>query len=163
MRIEASGLRAVVGGREVLRGLEFRAEAGELTAIVGPNGAGKTSLLRALAGLLAPTAGMVRLGGRPLGDFGARGRAHSIAYLPQERVVHWALSARAVVALGRLPHQGLGAGESPADARAIAAALAAMDVGHLANRPRARHVRRRAGARPDCPGSGAGGPGAARR
>jgi iron complex transport system ATP-binding protein len=39
------------------------------------------------------------------------------------------------VALGRLPHQPLGAGESPADTRAIEAAIAAMDIGHLAERP----------------------------
>ena len=58
-----------------------------------------------------------------------------LAYLPQERIVNWALSARAVVALGRLPHQPIGVGESVSDARAIEAALAAMDVGHLASRP----------------------------
>jgi iron complex transport system ATP-binding protein len=39
------------------------------------------------------------------------------------------------VALGRLPHQPIGVGESASDARAIEAALAAMDVGHLASRP----------------------------
>jgi iron complex transport system ATP-binding protein len=49
--------------------------------------------------------------------------------------VHWALAARAVVALGRLPYRPLGAGESAADAAAIDAALAAMDVAHLAERP----------------------------
>jgi iron complex transport system ATP-binding protein len=135
MRIEASGLRATLGKREALRGLDFRAEAGELTAIVGPNGAGKTTLLRTLSGLLPPAAGVVMLAGRPLGDWAPPMRARTIAYLPQERIVHWALSARAVVALGRLPHQPVGAGESLADAAAIEAALAAMDVTHLATRP----------------------------
>jgi iron complex transport system ATP-binding protein len=38
------------------------------------------------------------------------------------------------VALGRIPHRPVGAGESAADARAVAAALAAMDVTHLADR-----------------------------
>ncbi len=49
--------------------------------------------------------------------------------------MHWALTARAVVALGRLPYRPPGAGESAADAAAIDAALAAMDVAHLADRP----------------------------
>jgi iron complex transport system ATP-binding protein len=40
-----------------------------------------------------------------------------------------------VVALGRLPYQPMGAGESEADALAVAAALSAMDVTHLADRP----------------------------
>ena len=66
---------------------------------------------------------------------GRRSVARVLAYLPQERTVHWALTARAVVALGRLPYQPMGAGESAADARAIAAALVAMDVAHLAARP----------------------------
>jgi len=135
MRIEANALRATLKRREVLHGVDLRAEPGELTAVVGPNGAGKTTLLRALAGLLPATAGFVTLSGRPLGEWPPRMRARVLAYLPQERIVNWALSARAVVALGRLPHQPIGVGESVSDARAIEAALAAMDVGHLASRP----------------------------
>src|SRR5262249_13317369 len=79
--------------------------------------------------------GSLLLDGRALGDWRPLARARSLAYLPQERTTHWALSARAVVALGRLPHQPMGAGESPTDTRAIDAALAAMDIGHLAGRP----------------------------
>ena len=41
-----------LGSREVLRGLDFAAHAGEMTAVIGPNGAGKTTLLKVLAGLL---------------------------------------------------------------------------------------------------------------
>jgi iron complex transport system ATP-binding protein len=65
-----------------------------------------------------------------------RGRlARTLAYLPQERLVHWGLTARAVVALGRLPYQPFGMGESAADRAAVDAALAAMDSVHLAHRP----------------------------
>ena len=135
MRIEAHGLHVRLGRREVLRGLDFVAHPGEMTAVIGPNGAGKTTLLKALAGLLAPSAGTVSLQGSALAGWLPRARARALAYLPQERITHWALSARALVALGRLPHQPLGASESPADGRAIDAALAAMDIGHLAARP----------------------------
>ena len=135
MRIEARGLHVRLGHREVLRGLDFVAHAGEMTAVIGPNGAGKTTLLKALAGLVVPSAGTVSLRGSALAGWLPRARARALAYLPQERITHWALSARAVVALGRLPHQPMGASESPADRRAIDAALAAMDISHLAERP----------------------------
>jgi iron complex transport system ATP-binding protein len=135
MRIEARRLAVALGRRMVLSALDFAAEPGELTAIIGPNGAGKSTLLRTLAGLLLPSTGSVAIDGRPLAQWPRPTLARTLAYLPQSRLVHWALNARAVVALGRLPYQPPGAGESPADARAIAAALAAMDVSHLADRP----------------------------
>jgi ATPase subunit of ABC transporter with duplicated ATPase domains len=44
---------------EVLRKLTFGVEAGERVAVIGPNGVGKTTLMRCLAGELAPTAGRI--------------------------------------------------------------------------------------------------------
>jgi iron complex transport system ATP-binding protein len=135
MRLEAHNLHVRLKAREVLTGLDFTAQAGELTAVIGPNGAGKTTLLRALAGLLPVATGAASLDGRAVAEWPQRELARALAYLPQDRIVHWALTARAVVALGRLPYRPMGAGESAADARAIDAALAAMDVAHLQGRP----------------------------
>jgi iron complex transport system ATP-binding protein len=135
MRLEARNLHVRLGARPVLAGLDFAARPREMTAVIGPNGAGKTTLLRVLAGLLPAAAGAASLDGRPVAQWPAQELARALAYLPQERLVHWALSARRVVALGRLPYQPLGAGESTADTQAIDAALAAMDVTHLQGRP----------------------------
>ena len=135
MRIEARGLQVALGAREVLAGVDVSAHAGEVTAVIGPNGAGKTTLLRAVAGLVPVSAGTVTVDGRALAEWQPQTLARALAYLPQERVVHWSLSARAVVALGRLPYRPMGAGESAADRDAISAALATMEAGHLADRP----------------------------
>jgi iron complex transport system ATP-binding protein len=135
MKVEARQVTVVLKGREVLAGVDFLGHAGELTALIGPNGAGKSTLLRVLAGLLVPSGGDAFLDGRALGAWAPHARARSLAYLPQDRTVHWALKVRGVVALGRLPHQSLGAGASQADAAAIDAALAACDIADLADRP----------------------------
>src|SRR3972149_2081554 len=63
MRLSASGLACIRGGREVFAGLAFAIAAGELLMVTGPNGAGKTTLLRLIAGLLRPSAGRLDLTG----------------------------------------------------------------------------------------------------
>jgi heme exporter protein A len=56
-------VRCVRGGREVFSSLDFEAKAGETLAVIGPNGSGKTSLLRLIAGVLAPAGGSIALEG----------------------------------------------------------------------------------------------------
>ena len=70
--IKASGLAVSFGGAPVLRDVHFRIDPGEVVTIVGPNGAGKTVLLRALLGILPPSAGRVR-----------RRKGLRVGYVPQ--------------------------------------------------------------------------------
>lgn len=63
MRLSGREVRCVRGGREVFSGLSFDAASGEALAVVGPNGSGKTSLLRLIAGVLAPAGGSIVLEG----------------------------------------------------------------------------------------------------
>ncbi len=109
-----------------LDGVTATFEPGRITAICGPNGAGKSTLLQCLAGLLGPESGEVLLDGAPLPH--ARERARRIGYLPQTGEIAWDLSVAGLTALGRLPHGDRGETH-------VAAALAALDLTHLAERP----------------------------
>ncbi len=53
---------------QVLRGVDVEVAPGEITLLVGPSGCGKTTLISIVAGLLAPTAGDIRIFDQPLGD-----------------------------------------------------------------------------------------------
>jgi heme exporter protein A len=64
MRLWGREIRCVRGGREVFSALTFEVQAGEALAVTGRNGSGKTSLLRLIAGLLAPAGGAIDLDGR---------------------------------------------------------------------------------------------------
>ena len=134
MTLATHDLDVRLGGRRVIEGMAANVAPGEILAVAGPNGAGKSTLLKAMAGLLAPAAGTVSLDGAPIQVFDRRALGRAVAYLPQERVVHWPVSVRTVVALGRLPHRSAFAAESAADREAIAAAMRAMDVEVFAER-----------------------------
>jgi iron complex transport system ATP-binding protein len=134
MKFEITNVTLMRGARPVLEGATAKIPEGRLTVVIGPNGAGKSTLLRALAGLLTPLSGRLTVDDRPMAALGMAARARAIAFVAQERVVHWPLPVRTLVGLGRLPHRAAGAAESGNDALAIEAALAAMDVAHLAAR-----------------------------
>jgi branched-chain amino acid transport system ATP-binding protein len=61
--LEVSGLRVSYGGINAVKGIDISVKGGEMVALIGANGAGKTTTLKALTGLLHPTAGGVRYNG----------------------------------------------------------------------------------------------------
>ncbi|MEU1863300.1 heme ABC transporter ATP-binding protein [Streptomyces gardneri] len=130
---EAVGLRVALGGRAVLDGVGIGVRAGEVLALVGPNGAGKSTLLAALAADLAPSAGEVRIGGRPAGDWSAGELALRRAVLPQAAALTFPFPVAEVVRMGRAPWAGTEREDE--DEAAVAAAMAATEVEAFAGRP----------------------------
>ena len=108
--------------------------AGERIAIVGANGAGKTTLLRAIAGLI-PSTGTLEVFGRAVGDWPARERARHIALVRQQSDLAVDFTAREIVALGRSPWRGWTERLAETDRLQVEAALDAVDLGALADRP----------------------------
>ncbi len=114
---------------------------GETLALLGPNGSGKSTMLQAIAGLLAPQHGSVRVNGRTLTRVGAPGRdgERRIAVAPHERNIGLLGQDPLLFPhLSALENVGFGArarGESAAQARGKAAAwLEAVDLVGFENR-----------------------------
>ena len=86
--------------------LDLDVPAGTITAVVGPNGSGKTTTLRALAGLVRPTGGSIRLGDRILDDdtvhVAARDRGIGVVF--QDYLLFPHLTAAENIAFGPIAH-----------------------------------------------------------
>ena len=70
--LEIIGLEKHFLGCHALRGVDMAVPAGQIAGLLGPNASGKTTLLKAVAGLLQPSAGQVRYGGGAAPGPGAR-------------------------------------------------------------------------------------------
>ncbi|MDB5508642.1 MAG: ccmA [Hyphomicrobiales bacterium] len=94
-RLIAEDLSLERGGRKLLAHVDLALESGQALAITGANGAGKSTMLRALAGLLPPAQGRVRLVGAP--DEDVASHAHYVGHLDaskptltaRENLVFW--------------------------------------------------------------------------
>jgi len=79
-------LSTAYGRVEALKGVSLSVGEGQIVALLGANGAGKTTMLKSVAGLLAPRSGAIELWGRPLiGLSPAKVVKRGISLVPQER------------------------------------------------------------------------------
>ena len=101
MRLAVAGLRVRYGQQEVVRGVDLDVGPGEVVALLGANGAGKTTTLRAVSGLLRPSAGEIRLGETRLDRLPAHEVvAAGVAHVPEGRRVFARLSVEDNLEMG---------------------------------------------------------------
>lgn len=83
--LELVGVRKSYGPIEILHGIDFALRAGEVHALIGENGAGKSTIMKILGGFIPPSAGEVRLDGRPAPYVsGAQAEAQGVVVIHQE-------------------------------------------------------------------------------
>lgn len=133
--IETRNIHVSLGDHAAVCDASVRIDAGEMVGFIGPNGAGKTSLLRAILRLAQASSGQILLDGADITADPVHAHARDIAYLPQGQNVAWPLTARRLVALGRVPHRTTWSDLSEADDAAIDQALQATDTVSFAERP----------------------------
>lgn len=95
MRIRAENLQKRYKGRQVVRGVSYTVNTGEIVGLLGPNGAGKTTSFYMTVGLVRPNGGQVFLDDQDVTRWPMFKRARAgIGYLPQETSVFRKLSVR---------------------------------------------------------------------
>ena len=126
--LECRGLTISIGGRELVRELNFSAAAGSFTAVLGCNGAGKTLTMHALAGLRLPSSGEVRIAGKTPAQWPRRELARKLSLLMQATDDPFPATVLETVLIGRHPHLQLWQWETPQDRQIAQRALAALDL-----------------------------------
>ncbi len=111
----------------VLDDITFTIEAGDFVGIIGPNGSGKTTLVRLMLGLIAPTAGSIRLFGTSPAAFR---EWRKIGYVPQRTMLDPGLPVRVdeVVSTGLVASRALFGGGGRDARRRLGDALALVGM-----------------------------------
>ncbi|CAA9532728.1 MAG: Manganese ABC transporter, ATP-binding protein SitB [uncultured Thermomicrobiales bacterium] len=128
-RLETEDLGVHFGARSALEAVSIRLDPAETVGLVGPNGAGKSTLLKALAGMLPPSHGVVRLDGVLV-----RRPNPAVVYVPQRTGVDWSfpVSVLDVVLMGQLRRRTRFLGFGAADREAAVAALERVGMDRFA-------------------------------
>ncbi len=99
--LEVRGLKVAYGGINAVKGIDLAVRTGELVALIGANGAGKTTTLKALCGLLKPTAGSVHYDGQDITGTPAFALVQrGLALVPEGRGVFARLTVEENLAMG---------------------------------------------------------------
>jgi ABC-2 type transport system ATP-binding protein len=102
--IQVEGLVKRYGRVAAVDGVTFRVAAGEVVALLGPNGAGKSTTIRAMTGLLRPSAGAVSICGHDMATDGVAAKRR-FGFVPDRPYLYPKLSGRELLRfLGRLRH-----------------------------------------------------------
>ena len=86
---------------QILKGVDFTAQTGKLTALIGTNGAGKSTLLKTIMGILKGK-GEIFVNGKPVSEYSNKDFSSTVSYLSQDNDCRVNLTVFEVVMLGRM-------------------------------------------------------------
>lgn len=134
MEIRTDDLHAMLGGTEILHGIDFTAGDRSLVGVIGPNGSGKSTLLKCIYRVLKPSEGAVFVDGQPLSEYRVRDSAKKIAVLAQHNFYNFEFTVQDVVLMGRAPHKRALERDSAADFKIVHEAMERVGVASLRDR-----------------------------
>src|SRR5260370_11545621 len=120
MTLAVEGLRAAYGEIEVLHGVSLAVEKGEIIAVLGANGGGRSTTIKAIMGLVKPSAGRILLDGRDLSGQAAHLAARAgIALVPEGRKIFKKMTVEENLQVGGVVRTGAEVREQLADVYAL--------------------------------------------
>jgi len=135
VRLSAEGVSLSYGRRVVVDDVTLEVASGEFCVIVGPNASGKSTLLRGLARVMRPDAGVIRLGDDDIASLDSREVARRLAILPQMQQFDIDLVVEELVWRGRTPHHRPFRPATERDQEAVERALELTGLDDLRERP----------------------------
>lgn len=119
---------------EVLHGISFEVNRGDLLFLLGPNGSGKTTLFKCLLGLYRPRAGRILVEGEDIHAISATALAKKMAYIPQAHNPSFNYTVTDAVLMGRTAYLKGNSAPGPEDREVAAAAMEKLGISHLADK-----------------------------
>lgn len=135
MLLELQSVHGGYGKKEIIKGVDFHADHGDIVCLAGPNGCGKTTLFRLILGSLPLSDGHIFIDGTDIQTLSPKERANLIAYIPQYHTPIFSYTALEVVIMGRASHFSAFKMPKSIDRQAAFHALEKVNALHLANRP----------------------------
>jgi putative spermidine/putrescine transport system ATP-binding protein len=103
--LQISGVDHSYDGKQVLHAVDFHVPDGKVVALLGPSGCGKSTILRAIAGLIAPTRGRIVLNGRDLTRLTVRHRRLGMVFQNFALFAHMTVAENVAYGLNGLPRE----------------------------------------------------------
>jgi iron complex transport system ATP-binding protein len=131
--LEVENVRCGYGNREVICGVSFTLEAGNILCLLGANGSGKTTLFKAIMGLLPVKNGRIRYDKKDVAGWSRRKMAQLFAYVPQSHTPPFAFTVLDVVLMARSSHLERFSTPGRRDRKIAEEALQSLNIAHLSD------------------------------
>lgn len=126
--LTCQSLDVSIAGKEICSKLDLELVPGQFWGLLGPNGIGKTTLLKCMAGLIAPYGGTILLENQAIDELPRRAIARLLGMLQQHTVYIFDASVLETAMTGRHPHLGYWEREGAQDKQKALAAIRAVDL-----------------------------------
>ncbi len=134
MKLQINNLYGGYGKSDILKGISFSVNTGEILYIVGKNGSGKSTIFKFLLRFLTPSKGEILLNDKPIETYSTKEFAKFIAYIPQSHNTVFGYNVLDIVMMGRTPHLTNLGSPSSEDYQKAVDTLKLLGISHMANK-----------------------------